>query len=214
MTPVDVLDEVIAALAPLLAAAGYRKSARTFVAQDDSVSRVVQFQTSQLKKPEEAKFTLAVAVTSVPFHEAYAGKPFPRNAGSAEPVIQAALGRLMPDGEAVWWSLSPDASSQLIAKEVEGLLRETVLPFLARFSTEEALLDELQKGQPLPGFGAMRERCRAVLLAKRGRKDEAAKVLGALIAANAAEGLEGFRESVHQLAGRLGVSAGASASRD
>lgn len=205
--PNQILDQVLAIVGPQLTAGGYRKSARNFVASADGVARVVQFQTSQLKKPEEASFTLGLLVTSVAFHEAYAGGPFPKNAGSAEPVIQAGLGRLMPDGEAVWWSLKPGVSSALIAKEVGALLADPLLPFLARFHSEAALLAELEHGDALPGFAAMRERCRAVLLAKRGRKAEAGKVLGALLAANSAEGLEGFRESVQELASRLGVQA-------
>lgn len=203
--PAGTLDEVIAAIAPPLAARGYRKSARNFVAQAEGVARVVQVQSSQLKKPEEASFTVSALVTSVAFHEAYAGKPFPKNAGSAEPVIQAGIGKLMPDGEPLWWSLKPGVSSALIAKDVQKLLEEKVLPFLARFGTEAALLRELEKGDELPGFSAMRERCRAVLLAKAGKKGEARQVLERLVEANAAEGLEGFRESVNELAQRLGL---------
>ena len=204
-TPTEILDEVIAAVAPLFAEHGYRKSARTFVALQEGVARVVSFQTSQLKKPDEAKFTLALQVTSVAFHEAYSGKAFPKNAGSAEPVVQATIGRLMPDGEPVWWSLKPEVSPVLTAKDVEALLRDPALPFLARFPNEEALLRELEHGENLPGFGAMRERSRAVLLAKNGRKEEAGKVLAALIEANSADGLQGFRDSVNDLAGRIGV---------
>jgi hypothetical protein len=203
--PAETLDEVLAAIAPLLAAQGYRKSARNFVAQADGVARVVQVQSHQLKKPEEASFTISALVMSVSFHEAYAGKPFPRNAGSAEPVIQAAIGRLLPEGEPLWWSLKPGVSAQLVAKDVHKLLEEKVLPFLARFGSEAALLRELEKGDELPGFSAMRERCRAVLLAKSGRKDEARQALHRLLDANAAEGLEGFRDSVNELAQRLGL---------
>ena len=206
-TPTETLDQVIAAVAPLFAEHGYRKSARTFVNLQEGVARVVAFQTSQLKKPEEAKFTLGLQVTSVAFHEAYSGKAFPKNAGSAEPVVQVAIGRLMPDGENVWWSLGPEVSPVLTAKDVEALVRDPLLPFLARFPNETALLKELERGEGLPGFGAMRERSRAVLLAKFGRKDEAGKVLTALLEANAAEGLEGFRASVNELATRIGVRA-------
>jgi hypothetical protein len=204
--PNETLDEVLASLTPLLAASGYKKSARNFVSSGSGLARVVLFQTSQLKKPDEATFTLNLAVTSVAFHEAYAAKPFPKNVGTAEPVIQASIGHFMPDREAVWWSLKPGVSSALIAKEVEALLKESVLPFLARFPDEAALLEELEHGESLPGFAAMRERCRAVLLAKTGRKAEAAKVLAALLAANSAEGLEGFRASVDQLSNRLGLT--------
>ncbi len=205
-TPSQILDEVIGSVGPLFVEHGYRKSARSFVAMSDGVARVVQFQTSQLKKPEEARFTLALSVTSVAFHETYSGKPFPKNAGSAEPVVQAAIGRLMPDGEHVYWSLKPEVSSSLIGKDVEGLLRDPVLPFLARFGSDAALLHELEHGQGLPGFAAMRERCRAVLLARAGRGAEAGRVLSALLEANSAEGLEGFRNSVNELAARLSVS--------
>jgi hypothetical protein len=203
--PVEILDEALASVAPLLTASGYTKSGRNYVAVGDGVARVVQFQTSQLKKPEEASFTMNLLVTSVAFYEAFADAPFPKNAASAEPVISAGVGRLMPDGEAIWWSLDPRVSSALIAKEVGALLQERALPFLARFTDEDALLKELESPDALPGFSAMRERCRAVLLAKRGRKAEAAKVLAALVEANSAEGLEGFRDSVNQLARRLGV---------
>jgi hypothetical protein len=203
--PAQILDEVLAALVPAFTAHGYRKSARTFAAMGDGVARVVQFQTSQLKKPEEAAFTLNALVSAVAFHEAYTGGPFPRSAASAEPVIQASIGKLMPDGEPVWWGLGETVSSQLIAGEIGALLEERVFPFLARFRSEEALLAELSSGQPLPGFGAMRARCRAVLLNKAGNKDEARRVLGALLEENAAEGLEGFRASIHQLEGRLGL---------
>ena len=205
IAPNQLLDEVIASVAPLLTAGGYRKSARSFVSLSGGVARVVQFQSSQLKKPDEAAFTLGLAVTSVAFHEAYAGTPFPRNPGSAEPVLQATIGRLMPDGEDVWWSLKPGVSGQLIAREVEALLKDPLLPFLARFESDAALLNELERGAALPGFAAMRERCRAVLLARAGRKPEARKVLAALLEANSAEGLEGFRASVNELARRLGV---------
>jgi uncharacterized protein DUF4304 len=203
--PAQILDEVLGSLNPLLAAAGYKKSARNYVALDDGVARVIQFQTSQLKKPEEASFTVNLFATSTAFHEAYTGEPFPKNVGTAEPVVQAGIGRLMPDGEPIWWSLRPGVSSALIAKEVETLLKDPVLPFLARFSGEAAILAELEKDAELPGFSAIRERCRAVLLAKRGKKREAGAVLRALLEANAAEGLEGFRASVNALAKRLGV---------
>jgi hypothetical protein len=203
--PVEILEEVLTAVAPLLSASGYKKSARNFVALQDGVARVVQFPTSRLKRPEEASFTMNLLVASVAFFEAYADAPFPKNVASAEPVVAAGIGRLMPDGEPIWWSLDPRVSSALIAKEVEVLLRDRALPFLARFDSEDALLRELESGAALPGFSAMRERCRAVLLATRGRKAEAAKVLTALVEANSAEGLEGFRDSVSQLARRLGV---------
>ncbi|HET9754433.1 MAG TPA: DUF4304 domain-containing protein [Myxococcales bacterium] len=204
-TPTQVLDEVLGALTPLLSAKGYRKSARNFVAQEGGVARVVQVQTRQLKRPEEASFTLNALVASAAFHEAYAGTPFPRNAGAAEPVVQAGVGRLTPEGEPLWWSLRPGVSASLIAGELEAALKERVLPFLARFRTEDALLSELEKGADLPGFSAMRDRCRAVLLAKSGRRDEARKVLQALLDANAGEGLEGFRSSVDDLGRRLGL---------
>ena len=205
MIPAQILDEIIGSVTAQLTGSGYRKSARNFVALADGVARVIQFQTSQLKKPEEACFTLGLLVTSTAFHEAYTGKAFPRNAGTAEPVMQAEIGRLLPDGEPVWWSLKPGVSSALVTKEVEALLRDTALPFLARFMSEKALLGELERGAALPGFSAMRERCRAVLLARSGRKGEAGKVLAGLLAANSAEGLERFRDSVHELAKRLGV---------
>jgi uncharacterized protein DUF4304 len=204
-TPIQTLDEVLAALAPLLTANGYRKSARNFVAQEGGVARVVQMQTSQLKKPEEASFTINALVASAAFHEAYAGTPFPGNAASAEPVVQAGVGRLTPEGEPLWWSLRPGVSARLIAGEVQGLIEEHVIPFLARFKTETALLSELEKGGDLPGFSAMRDRCRAVLLAKAGRQDEARRALQGLLDANASEGLEGFRKSVNDLARRLGL---------
>ena len=206
VTPAQVLDDVLARVGPRLAAGGYRKSARTFAAIADGVARAVIFQTSQLKKPDEATFTLSLLVTAIPFHEAYTGKAFPKNAASGEPVVQASIGRLMPDGEEIWWSLKPGVSSALIAREIDTLLTEVVLPFLARFQSGDALLAELsENGDALPGFVAMRERCRAVLLAARGRKTEAGAALSALLEANAAEGLEGFRDSVHQLAKRIGV---------
>jgi hypothetical protein len=204
-SPAEILDEVLDAVAPVLTAGGYKKSARNFVALENGVARVVQFQTSQLKKPEEASFTVNLLVTSVAFYQAYAEAPFPKNAANAEAVVTAGIGRLMPDEEAIWWSLDPRVSSALVAKEVSALLTERALPFLARFDSEDALLRELESGAVLPGFSAMRERCRAVLLAKRGRKAEAGKVLRALVEANSAEGLEGFRDSVNQLARRLGV---------
>ena len=203
--PVEILDQALASVAPVLLAGGYKKSGRNFVALGDGVARVVQFQTSQLKKPEEASFTFNLLVTSVSFYEAYADAPFPKNVASAEPVVSAGIGRLMPDGEAIWWSLDPRVSGALIAKEALALLQERALPFLARFESEEALLRELDSGADLPGFSAMRERCRAVLLAKRGKKAEAGKVLAALVEANSGEALEGFRDSVNQLARRLGV---------
>ena len=205
IAPAQILDEVVKSVTALLTASGYRKSARSFVALADGVARVIQFQTSQLKKPEEASFTLSLLVTSTAFHEAYTGATFPRNAGTAEPVMQAEIGRLLPGGEPVWWSLKPGVSSALIAKEAEALLRDTALPFLARFRDEKALLGELERGAALPGFTAMRERCRAVLLAKAGRKGEAGKALAALLEANSADGLERFRDSVHELARRIGV---------
>ncbi|MCA1828460.1 MAG: DUF4304 domain-containing protein [Myxococcales bacterium] len=201
--PAQTFDEVLALLAPVFEKAGYRKSARNFVALADGVARIVQFQSSQLKKPDEASFTFNVLVTSTTFHEAYAGTPFPKNAASAEPVVQAGIGKLMPDGEPIWWSLKPGVSAKLVAGEVESLLKERVFPFLMRFESEQALLSQLEKSTDLPGFSAMRERCRAVLLAKNGRKDEARRTLNALVEANAGKDLEGFRKSVEQLARHL-----------
>src|SRR5213075_1431348 len=112
--------------------------------------RIVQFQSSQLKKPDQASFTFNLLVTSTSFHEAYAGTPFPKNAASAEPVVQAAIGRFMPDGEPIWWSLKPGVGANLIANEVDALLKDRVFPFLARFESEAALLAQLEKATDLP----------------------------------------------------------------
>lgn len=211
-SPVQVLDEVLALLQPQLAAQGYLKSARNFVAlSPDGVARILQSQSSQLKKPAEACFTINVLVTARSFHEAYSGKPFPKNAASAEPVVQAGLGRLLPDGETLWWSLAPGVSAKLIAQEVGGLLASAALPFLAHFTSEAGLAAQLERGDDLPGFSAMRERCRAVLLAKSGRTDEARKVLSALVDANSGEGLDGFRASIAELSRRLGLARSAAA---
>src|SRR4051794_16858841 len=59
-SPAQTLDQVLALLAPVFTANGYRKSARTFVASGGGVARVVVFQTNQLKKPDEASFTMNV----------------------------------------------------------------------------------------------------------------------------------------------------------
>ena len=40
-TPTGILDEVLAAVAPLLTAAGYKKSGRNFVAAGDGVARKI-----------------------------------------------------------------------------------------------------------------------------------------------------------------------------
>lgn len=200
----QTLDEVIAAITPTLLAAGYTKSARNFHSESSGVVRLVQVETSQLEKPDQACFTINLSVTSPKFHEAYTQKPFPKNIGSAEPVVQTTLGKLLPEGDDVWWPVEPD-KVHLIIKDLGAALETHGLPFLARFPSEDALLAALEGKAPPPGFSAMRERCRAVLLAARGRKAEALQALQGMIDANQGEALTGFRDSLHDLAHRLGL---------
>src|SRR5262249_25392749 len=106
-----LIDQIIATgPAPLLKERGYRQLARSFNAATDGLYKVVQFQSSMWNTPDSARFTSNLMIALPYFHEKWKGQPFPKNPGSAAPILSQRIGHLMPEKQDYWWKVTPKSN--------------------------------------------------------------------------------------------------------
>jgi hypothetical protein len=196
-----LIDQIIkTGPAPLLKEAGYRKLARSFHADAGGLFKVVQFQASMWNTPDSARFTVNLIITLPCFHEKCIGQPFPKNPGSAAPVLSQRIGDLMPERRDFWWEVAPTSDVGHIASHLTQALSEGGLPFLNRHANIQALTEAAERK------GAMRlvpmnpELCLAILLSFQGKTAEAARVVQDLARNNTHAG---FADTIAEIAGRL-----------
>jgi hypothetical protein len=200
-----LIDQIIkTGPAPLLKEAGYRKLARSFHADAGGLFKVVQFQSSMWNTPDSARFTVNLNIALSYFHEKCMGEPFPKNPGSAAPVLSQRIGYLMPEQRDFWWEVTPKSDVDGIASHLTKALSEGGLPFLDRHANIQALTEAAE--QAVERKGAMHpmtmnpELGLAILLSFQGKAAEAARVLQDLAKNNTHAG---FAETIAEIAERL-----------
>ena len=196
-----LIDRIIAmGPAPLLKERGYRKLARSFHAATDGLYKVVQFQASMWNTPGSARFTINLMIVLPYFHEKWSGQPFPKNPGSAAPILSQRIGFLMPENRDYWWGITPRSNVEEIATHVATALTEGGLPYLDRYADILALIDAAGRKDGMRHIQVSPELCLAILLCYQGQTAEAARVVQELAQENTHEG---FAETIRLIARRL-----------
>jgi hypothetical protein len=198
-----LIDRIIATgPVPLLKESGYRKLARSFHAETGGLFKVVQFQASMWNTPDSAQFTVNLVVTFPYFHEKWTGQPFPKNPGSAAPVLSQRIGHLMPEGLDYWWKVTPKSDIDRIALHVTKVLSEGGLPFLERHADIQVLVETAERKDAMRRMAMNPELCLAILLSFQDKPSEAARVVQELAKKNTHEG---FADTIRLIARRLNL---------
>ena len=204
----EAVDRMQAALRPFLKENGFRVRGRTFNREtDDGLTQVVNIQMGASDPPGTTYFpglrenlhglftaNLGVYVPEVAEHHG-------SRAGSWVQAhhccIRTRLGEASGAETDLWW---PADADETVVADVLNRLRLGGLPFLDRFATRERIL---------AGFVQMTAGCspprivRAVILAGRGKREEARQLLSQQVGESADH--PGHQEYVRELAARLDV---------
>jgi hypothetical protein len=198
-----LIDRIIATgPAPRLKERGYRKLARSFNAATDGLYKVVQFQASMWNTPDSARFTVNLMIALPYFHEKWTGQPFPKNPGSAAPVLSLRIGQLMPAKQDYWWEVTPKSNIEAIVSHVTNALTEYGLPYLDRHADILVLTDAAERKDAMRRMAVNPELCLAILLSFQGKATEARRVIQELAAGNTHEG---FGNTIKRIARRLNL---------
>jgi len=188
------MNEVQACIRPFLKESGFRARARARAfnrTTSDGITQVIEFQLARHDPPGThyvgfrqdlyGKFTVNVGVYVPELHT------FEYPVGGKQAFvreydcwIRERLGNLGPEHRDIWWDLDVVHEQ---AAEVFHRIERDALPFLAQFETRDAILHQWMPGNTdLRPFERSRQRIAcAVILAIRGRRDEAKSIFDALL---------------------------------
>ena len=181
------MDELQTNVRPFLKELRWRARARAFNRTTlDGLTQVIEFQLGRfgppgthyvgLRRNVYGKSTVNVGAY-VPEVDKYTspGVGVPSFVHGHDCCIRERLGKLGPEHEDMWWTLGVPYDG---AAEVCHRIERDALPFLARFETRDALLNQWTLDTPNPYTGGKPPRivC-AIILAVRGRRDEARSFL-------------------------------------
>src|SRR4051812_20387503 len=172
---VEHLDVVQAFLTGLLKPQGFRRRGRTYNrTREPGVIQVVNLQAGRypigdqpdippLRVSHFGGFTVNLGVHVAEVYEAKLGRPASPFVQEYECAIRARLGEFLDPPEDRWWRLeAPEAA----AEEVVDLVARFGEPFLARFGSRRAIIDEWL-GAPTAKSGRARLDI-AIILARQG----------------------------------------------
>lgn len=132
----DMMKTVVAAFAPALKSAGYRKQgARFWNESSPSVVRLVNIQSSSWNSGCEGKFTVNLGVYHRDFAAFHDGMPVVTSPLVQNCVIQTRIGRLMPAPRDVWWSIDQKTDLVALGAKVASIWIEYGKPWLEARST-------------------------------------------------------------------------------
>jgi hypothetical protein len=206
------VDEVQAAVHEKLRGLGFRRHGRTFNrTTEDGLVHVVNLQMGAHDPPGTVhvpflrenlwgRFTvnLGVYVPEVARH--HGGGEAKKFVQEHQCCVRRRLGDLGPEGKDLWWR--NDAAAEVVPDLLARLERDG-LPFLARFASRDAVLNELRRAANGFNLGGPPRVVMAIIHAERGETDAA----GELLAEQAKEtGDPRHAEYVRSLATRLRIS--------
>jgi hypothetical protein len=183
----ETLDRVKAKLRAFLKGQDFRVRGRAFNREtSDGLTQVEHIQMGSFDPPGTTyipglrenlygKFTINLGVYVPEVAEYQGGRVVAPFIQEARCCVRARLGTLGPESADVWWAIRRDEG---VTDELELRLKRDGLPFLNRFETRDAILEEL-RGLTAPPFGASsppRIVC-AIILAGKGMTAEARTLL-------------------------------------
>jgi len=196
-----MIDEVVGkCFYELLRKMEFRKISRTFYTTDEAIMKILYFQASRLNTPEEAQFTVELALTTGFFHEIWTGMEMPKNPSRAACVINRRIGHLYPDNLDHWWKITPQTNIKHIAEEVVAQITDVGIPFFNRICSIADLIDTVNKKSKPPFSLYDPTTVTAILLASQGRWKESHEMIGELHSANKSTG---FNETLNTIEDRL-----------
>jgi Domain of unknown function (DUF4304) len=196
-----LIDAIIGlGASPLLKSLGYRKLARSFHAGAGELIKVVHCQSSMWNTPDTAQFTLNLNIVLPYFHEKWAGKPFPKNPGTAAPIVSQRIGFLMPGNLDLWWQIAPSTDPAGVAAQVSSALSKYALPYLDHHSDLNLLMKDAASNPKKHPLGYNTALCLAILHNYRGNQSKAERIVRELWSRNK---LESFQETIKLIAQRL-----------
>jgi hypothetical protein len=134
----DMMKVVVAAFAPALKAAGYRKQGARF--RDEvsaTVVRLVNIQSSQWNMGSEGRFCVNLGVYHRDLAALHDACPVVESPLVQDCVVQKRLGFLMPVSKDFWWSINDKTDLATLGSEVASAWEKFGKPWLDTNSTLE-----------------------------------------------------------------------------
>jgi Domain of unknown function (DUF4304) len=182
------LDELQVELSPALKQQGFCARSRTFNrVTSDRLTEVVKLQMGSFDPPGTnfipglrenlyGKFTVNLGVFIPEVAERYGSRASKSFVQEYHCCIRTRLGLLGPERRDVWWNIQRD---QALAQGILRRLTRDAIPFFKKFETRDAILNEWAVvPKSLHATTPPRIVC-AIILAERGRKEEARVLLTA-----------------------------------
>lgn len=205
------LDELQAKLRPALKERGFRARGRAFNRlTSDGLTEVMQVQMGSfdppgtipipgLRESRYGKFNVNLGVFVPEVAERYGGGAPKSCVQEYHCCIRTRLGLLGPERRDVWWDIR---AGEALAQELLQRLTRDAIPFFGKFETRDAILKQWLADPKAPYASTPSRIVCAIILAKRGRNEDAR----VLLAAQARETLNpGHPAYVRRLADKLGL---------
>jgi hypothetical protein len=142
----QLIDEVVRAyVAPEMKDAGYRKSGRSWYADDGVVVRMLNIQGSSWNSPESARFTANLGLW-FGAAAAIAGAAPVKNRRPPEYqcTVRQRIGFLMEPPRDMWWTLTGSADVLAAGEHVRSVVHDRALPWLDRLGDPVSAIEYLQ----------------------------------------------------------------------
>jgi hypothetical protein len=205
------LDELQAKLRPDLKECGFRARGRTFNrVTADGLTEVVQMQMGSFDPPGTTylpglrenlygKFTMNLGVFVPEVAEQYGGGASKSFVQEYHCCVRTRLPLLGPERRDVWWDIRAE---EALTEELLRRFEWDAIPFFKKFETRDAILDQWLAVPKSPYASTPPRIVCAIILAERGRSEDAR----VLLAAQAKEPLNpGHSAYVRRLADKLGL---------
>lgn len=192
------------ACAELLGEAGFRRSVPHFWRESGRINHAVNFQASAWGSSESGSFTINLGVSTRFLYEAFTGRAFPTNRGTALWPISARIGSLTADRRDLWWKVDVNADVPAIAEDVAKALRQYAFPFFDGLRTPEQLVAWVQaSGARFGGNESQVPIIQAALAVEGGDPGGAQTLLRRAVGEHRGKP---FESAIRSVATRLGVA--------
>lgn len=187
-----------------LGAAGFRRQGSHLIRHVNGMIHGIHFRAARGTGSPLGTFTLSVVVTSETLYQAWAGTALPRNPATVLFPLCQGIVQLAP-GTPVMWDVRDPQEINRISDDVANLIIAKVLPFLEQYRSPMLFLERIREAAvPRAYPPCWWDLVRAILAKNEGFDDEAHQ---ALRRAHDNAIPVGFRQTVLQMAKRLGVTA-------
>jgi hypothetical protein len=166
----SLFQQLLVRLRPMFKAGGFRVRSQNFVTESSECWGVVNFQKSHHSTAKEKSFTINLAIAAkriLEYRHKSIAIPPPHYACHWETRI----GKLLPDRQDKWWTISDEFSRDMAEMEVRAVLATSVIPLVKAYLSERGLMDLWQSNlsyrNPYPML-----RDKSVLLALDGKLGE------------------------------------------